>query len=320
MKINLDKPEKWDDDTQKSVEMYNEWFMVSAPQTFRETRRRVTAEVEDVFATTDGLLGATPEFLIAHPHSLRTFRMACCPPLAVDRLVGLSNVSQSLVKAMEQGRLPRKTGEAFQEDVAKMLGILERMLDHDIFEWIDNPEKDSEQSRARAATVIADRLTSAVANPIVRNAQEKRQLDRLAVFFDDLGYQRQRLSRGQAVKDMLPGTYAFHENVPCTKDDGKPLNVSIDALLQRHKATAGAAVPILIEAKSAGDFANTNKRRKEESDKIDHLRQSYGADVPYYLFLNGYFDSGYLGYEAAEGIDWIWEHRIEDLLCLDLKR
>ena len=27
-----------------------------------------------------------------------------------------------------------------------------------------------------------------------------------------------------------------------------------------------------------------------------------------------YFDTGYLGYEAAEGIDWVWEHRIEDLL------
>jgi type II restriction enzyme len=22
---------------------------------------------------------------------------------------------------------------------------------------------------------------------------------------------------------------------------------------------------------------------------------------------------GYLGYEAAEGIDWVWEHRIDDL-------
>jgi len=31
------------------------------------------------------------------------------------------------------------------------------------------------------------------------------------------------------------------------------------------------------------------------------------------LFLCGYFDSGYLGYEAAEGIDWVWEHRIDDL-------
>ena len=28
--------------------------------------------------------------------------------------------------------------------------------------------------------------------------------------------------------------------------------------------------------------------------------------------VGGYFDSGYLGYEAAEGIDWVWEHRIDD--------
>ena len=27
---------------------------------------------------------------------------------------------------------------------------------------------------------------------------------------------------------------------------------------------------------------------------------------------------GYLGYEAAEGIDWIWEHRIEDMEHLGL--
>ena len=37
-----------------------------------------------------------------------------------------------------------------------------------------------------------------------------------------------------------------------------------------------------------------------------------------FLFLCGYFGSDYLGYEAAEGIDWVWEHRIEDLLKLGL--
>ena len=72
-------------------------------------------------------------------------------------------------------------------------------------------------------------------------------------------------------------------------------------------------LPLLIEAKSAGDFTNVNKRRKEEAAKVGQLRQSYGEDVRYILFLCGYFDSGYLGYEAAEGIDWVWEHRIEDL-------
>jgi len=47
---------------------------------------------------------------------------------------------------------------------------------------------------------------------------------------------------------------------------------------------------------------------------------SYCSRNAYILFLNGYFDSGYLGYEAAAGIDWIWEHRMEDLLCLDLTK
>ena len=77
-------------------------------------------------------------------------------------------------------------------------------------------------------------------------------------------------------------------------------------------------MPILIEAKSAGDFTNVNKRRKEEATKIRQLRGTNGDATQFLLFLCGYFDSGYLGYEAAEGIDWIWEHRIEDLDKLGL--
>ena len=93
-------------------------------------------------------------------------------------------------------------------------------------------------------------------------------------------------------------------NIPCSKDDGKPLNVSVDVVIQPHDPRKDF-VPLLIEAKSAGDYTNTNKRRKEESDKLVHLQRTYGKKVPYLLFLNGYFDSGYLGYEAAAGIDWI---------------
>jgi type II restriction enzyme len=74
-----------------------------------------------------------------------------------------------------------------------------------------------------------------------------------------------------------------------------------------------SGIQMLIEAKSAGDFTNVNKRRKEEAQKMTQLRASYGDDIKYGLFLNGYFDSAYLGYEAAEGIDWVWEHRIDDL-------
>ena len=68
---------------------------------------------------------------------------------------------------------------------------------------------------------------------------------------------------------------------------------------------------------------DTRKRKwrdlgKEEAAKARQLRHRFGPSVQFVLFLGGYFDSGYLGYEAAEGIDWVWEHRIEDFTELGL--
>jgi hypothetical protein len=110
---------------------------------------------------------------------------------------------------------------------------------------------------------------------------------------------------------MMPGTFAFHYSV-ATGGETHKVNVSVDALIQ-PRVLRPNRLPIMVEAKSAGDFTNTNKRRKEESKKISQLKTTFGEDVCYIVFLCGYFDSGYLGYEAADGIDWVWEHRIEDL-------
>ena len=60
-------------------------------------------------------------------------------------------------------------------------------------------------------------------------------------------------------------------------------------------------------------ITNVNKRRKEEAQKMMQLKNTYGTQIQFILYLCGYFDSGYLGYEAAEGIDWVWEHSIDDL-------
>lgn len=92
----------------------------------------------------------------------------------------------------------------------------------------------------------------------------------------------------------------------------KQINIPIDTIIMSFSSQIGE-LPLLIEAKSAGDYTNTNKRRKEEAIKVNQLRNTYGENVRFILFLCGYFDSGYLGYEAAEDIDWVWEHRIDDL-------
>lgn len=112
---------------------------------------------------------------------------------------------------------------------------------------------------------------------------------------------------------MPPGTFSFRLNVPVKLEGlASTINIPVDAVVMPKRGRAGE-LPLLIEAKSAGDFTNVNKRRKEEAVKMSQLRVTYGAKVRFILFLCGYFDTGYLGYEAAEGIDWVWEHRIDEL-------
>jgi hypothetical protein len=167
----------------------------------------------------------------------------------------------------------------------------------------------------RAASIVADRLCGANADPIVRNAQEKRQLATIKRWLEARGYTD--VSGKVSVDSMSAGTFAFRLNVPGLKEDRQAVNIPVDAVVKRVRSRP-RELPLLIEAKSAGDFTNTNKRRKEEATKVGQLRRQFGDRVRYILFLCGYFDSGYLGYEAAERIDWVWEHRIDDLEKLGL--
>jgi len=189
-------------------------------------------------------------------------------------------------------------------------------LDREIFPWLAEGAAPEEAGRYRASTIVADRLCGAVADPIVRNAQEQRQLRLMADFLSARGYQQEQPPSGTAITEMAPGTFAFRVNVP-VRGGKKEVNIPIDVVVQ-PKRPRESRMPILIEAKSAGDFTNPNKRRKEEATKVHQLRGTYGEDASLILFLCGYFDSGYLGYEAAEGIDWVWEHRIDDLLRLGI--
>ena len=152
-------------------------------------------------------------------------------------------------------------------------------------------------------------LCGSLANPIIRNAQEQRQLANVAEWLTKHGYKALPKEFKGSFHDMPPGTYKFRMNV---SGGANTIKIPVDAAVMRQRSRQGD-LPLLIEAKSAGDFANTNKRRKEEAQKFNQFRVAYGPDIEYILFLCGYFDSGYLGYEAAEGIDWVWEHRIDDL-------
>ena len=316
--INADKPHLWKADVAASVDQFNQWFLRFAPETFRATRRTTTDDVKAALLATRDLHDLTPAALRAAPAALSTLRMCSAPPLAVDRLIGLSGASKSLVGSMEDGKLAaRMSAAALDENLGKICAILTRLLDRDIFPWLDAtaPRPATDTERDRAATIVADRLCSAVANPIVRNAQERRQLELIGAWLDARGYRRQALPVGTPLTAMPPGTYAFRLNIAVGRT--RRVNSPIDAVIQPLRP-AKNRLPIFIEAKSAGDFTNTNKRRKEEATKVHQLREELGPSIRFLLFLCGYFGSDYLGYEAAEGIDWIWEHRIDDLAKLGL--
>jgi hypothetical protein len=315
MAVNLDKPARWKADIAQSVDMYNNWFMNFAPEAFRTTRIQTTQDVEAALRATAYMTNIQPLVLRQSPEILATLRMSTCPPLAVDRLIGLAGVPPRLVKSMELSKQipPRMSSADAEREIAKIARIIEKMADPDIFIWLGRKEPPTETEIYRAATIVADRLCGAVANPIIRNAQEKRQLAAIKAWLEARGYRQVSVGDGMRFDSMPVGTFAFRMNVPVTLEGGAiTVNIPIDAVIMPQVSLPGT-FPLFFEAKSAGDFTNTNKRRKEEAIKMTQLRATYGDQVQFNLFLCGYFDSGYLGYEAAEGIDWVWEHRIDDL-------
>jgi hypothetical protein len=193
--------------------------------------------------------------------------------------------------------------------------VLTQLVDKDLFVWLDEGRPPTEAERFRASTIVADRLCGTQSDPIIRNAQEERQLKLIEEFLSIRGYRKHAQASSEPITAMQPGTYYTRMNVMVGPT--RSVKMPTDLVIQPHTPRLDG-FPILIEAKSAGDYANPNKRRKEEATKIRQVREAYGPDAALILFLCGYFDTGYLGYEAAEGLDWVWEHRMDDLLQLGL--
>ncbi len=313
MPINSDKPHLWKADVAASVDLYNTWFLTAAPAAFRTSRAKSTEKVRLAFERTGYLSSINLATLEKNPAVLTTLRMSTAPPIARDRLIGLAGVNRTVVKSMEEGRIPlRISGEVRTRDMGRICKVIGQLLDQDLFPWLVEKRKPTKEERLRAELIVADRDCGAAADPIIRNAQEQRQLKIIGEFLTRRGYKK--VSAMPKPTDFLAGTFATRSNVPVSNGT---VNIPIDVVIQPLKPN-DANFPILIEAKSAGDFTNTNKRRKEEAQKIRQLKEAYGQNGNLLLFLCGYFDTGYLGYDAAEGLDWIWEHRIDDMLQLGL--
>lgn len=312
MDINRSRVDSWKTDIEDSVDYYNNWFMEFAPPTFKEARRNAMKDVNKAFR----LFGKSSELSVAMLAAefpiLPILRQMTCPPLARDRLAGLSKVSSTFVKRLEDS----PCSACGNDEEKRIIDVIKRLLDVDLFPFLKNTGNSSSPAqRNRAALIVADRLCGALSDPLIRNEQERRQLSAIS---DWLHKKKYELSKAKNHMELKPGEFAYHLNVKVALQENEPrtVNIPVDVAIMPKSARKGD-LPLIMEAKSAGDFANVNKRRKEEAQKISQLRRTYG-EVSFVLFLCGYFDAGYLGYEASEGIDWIWEHRIADMEKLGL--
>jgi hypothetical protein len=316
VRINADDRTLWAADIARSVEMYNEWFRAFAPVVYQRERARAADSILRAMTVTRDFTQIDAATLMAEPGILPALRMATCPPVARDRVTGLSGSTDGVVSALDFGKpLPGGGGPNTRRLVGLVADVLNDLLDVELFPWLTERRAATEAERRNAAAVVADRLCGANADPIIRNAQEERQLQVIASVIAPLGYRREAFPAARPLTDMPAGTYAYRMVVMV----GPTLSVKlpIDVVIQPLRLRADR-LPVLIEAKSAGDFTNTNKRRKEEAQKHAQLQERFGRDVLYVLFLCGYFGDGYLAYEADSGMDFIWEHRPDDLLQLGL--
>lgn len=300
------EPAKWEADIDRSVSDYNSWYRADAPDIYAAARGRSADYVERAFDVTDAFTDLTPTVLQQHPDVLFAARQALAPPLARDRLVTLAEVPKNLVKVMEERNAFPARGTRLADHLQAICETLNSLLDPVLLAWVHQGGIPSEIEKDRAIAVVSDRLARAIADPNIRNRQETRMRETMEAYLRSHGFERTTAE----TFSMPPGTYVVSRNMPVKKSDGTTIGLQGDIVIRPR--TPGLPI-VICEQKSAGDFTNVNKRRKEEAAKADGLRNTYGDDVVFLLHLFGYFDRNYLSYEREHGIDWAWDHRLSDL-------
>lgn len=311
--INADKQNQWEKDINKSVKNYDNWYEQYSVQAAKRVKNDSKKIVDLFLQKTDSITKFNSDIIKNNPELLTVARMMCSPILAVDRLAGLSKVPNNKIRDLEKNKFPKNKNTFIKDDVPKIIDVIKKLVDREYFSSILSGKRPLSQEINIAKAILVDRISGSKANTLIRNEQEKRQFQVIETYLKNKGYSNYR---GDADSFNMPnGTYAFHKKVELFRNsrdnsDGTVMT-PMDIVIKRKDNYYRN--PIWIECKSAGDFANVNKRRKEEGEKANQLKGTYGSQNKLYLFLGGYFNKSYLKYEAANNMDWVWEHRVKDL-------
>ena len=197
--------------------------------------------------------------------------------------------------------------------------LLKRELDPELASWIIEGRDAFNDEMMISRIVATDRIIRRAAATALRYEHEPRQLAKLESYLQSRGFQE--VASDTIVNprtDMPKNSYSFRVNVVGLTTDGVELRQNVDTLI-KPASQSSASLPIFVEAKSMTDEVNPNKRQKEEAQKVDAVRrkwQSSHEKLNFVLLLGGTVPRRYLEIEAGSGLDWVWEHRVQDLGAL----
>lgn len=305
--MNANNPEAWEEDRKTAKAEIIDWLSENS-----DTSQKRTELETDL----DGKLKKTSHFesifqlLIAEPGLLQGLRALTRRDIGTSQIATFLGISTSTFEAIERGAKP------MDPILTNLSSLLEKELDKSLAGWMIEKREPSSDEIVRAKIVAADRIIKRTASTELRYRHEPRQLDKLKIFLQSRNFEEIDGAGIRNPKTDIPiGKYAFRVNIEGKTIDGVSLNQNVDTLIMPHTSKRDS-LPIFLEAKSMTDEVNPNKRQKEEAQKVDSVRRKWqvpGIHLNFILLLGGTVPRRYLEVEAGSGLDWIWEHRIEDL-------
>ena len=90
-----------------------------------------------------------------------------------------------------------------------------------------------------------------------------------------------------------------------------PADVLVRPMRRRPNGLA-----LLIDVQSPTSWRDLKRAVARAVQKQRAIQMTYADRVRYVLVVGGEIDAGALGTLAAEGLDWVWQHRISQLSIL----
>jgi hypothetical protein len=302
--INAHRPQLWRPDLTAAALTHRRWLLEQGQLAYRQAREDAVLEVESFLSRSEELRVLAPGLLLEAPALLTTMRMSTAPTLARERLAVLAQTERSVITALERGRLPaRISGSELDRSLERICDVVTAFLDPDLFPWVLPGRAPSDVERARASLVVADRRCDAVADQILRQAQRTHQQQLLSSWLCERGY-RPVSAVDPDLTSLSPGSFYLGQVTV-----SGPLaagGMRADAVIQPLRARTAKTVVIKGSVNPESARADRYPFGPTRIGRED-------PDLRLLLLLGGSADDAYLRAKAAEGMDWIWEHRVEDL-------